>query len=329
MTQAQAPVSRNITWHQLIESLNTAFEEGFYDSTYIHARVDSLFTELGDTLTLAGGSGVEFRESGDSLYIDFEGGDSTYVHFRIDSLATVQNDRWAILDARFDLTPPYFSSAEIGDYDDSIVVVLFTENLLADSIPATTDFTLTENDVAFGINEITMNADTVFIALDSLGLAGATYLLSYTGTKLQDTVYNVTPQWTDREVTNNLGDDLGEELISNGDFTDGSTGWSLGTGWSVDDGEAHHVGTEYGALLQANTVSEAGTYRVVFTITAYTSGLVRPTLAGAPGTGTYRTATGTYEVDITTEGAGHFNLEEGTANANYSIDNISVREVLE
>ena len=34
-----------------------------------------------------------------------------------------------------------------------------------------------------------------------------------------------------------LVETLGEELIVNGDFSDGSTGWNLGAGWSVDENE--------------------------------------------------------------------------------------------
>jgi hypothetical protein len=60
---------------------------------------------------------------------------------------------------------------------------------------------------------------------------------------------------------------LGPEVITNGNFSDGSTGWtSTGTGWAIGSGIATHTGTVSGDLTQAS-LTVGKTYKITATIT--------------------------------------------------------------
>lgn len=64
------------------------------------------------------------------------------------------------------------------------------------------------------------------------------------------------------------GMELGPELVTNGDFSAGATGWALGAGWSVSGGAAVSAGGGNAALSQSGGTYAAGrTYQVTFNIT--------------------------------------------------------------
>ena len=66
------------------------------------------------------------------------------------------------------------------------------------------------------------------------------------------------------------------ELVTNGSFASGATGWTLGTGWSVSGGVAscNTAGT-FGDIRQTINALEFGaSYVVELTITSFTSGAV-------------------------------------------------------
>ena len=104
------------------------------------------------------------------------------------------------------LDAPIFSSAEIGTYNDSIIVVKVTGDLLADSTAAVANFSVKEGVATMGIEAITISNDTVFIALDSLASGNYAYTIAYTrGPKyLQDASGYYVPSWTAQSVTNNI-----------------------------------------------------------------------------------------------------------------------------
>jgi hypothetical protein len=150
----------------------------------------------------------------------FSGGsfDTTYLHYRIDSLITVVENQateienlWNAIETLgdFDLTAPAFLSAEIGGFaDDTLVVLMDTTDVRQDSVPPLTAFTLWAGAIEHGIASVDIGHDTLYIALDSAGVYGATYTLDYTrGTPaLQDSTGNKTASWTARSVTNNFGE---------------------------------------------------------------------------------------------------------------------------
>lgn len=55
-------------------------------------------------------------------------------------------------------------------------------------------------------------------------------------------------------------------LVTNGDFTGGNTGWTVGTGWSTASGAAVHSGG-YGTLTQASVFTSGVAYRISFRAT--------------------------------------------------------------
>ncbi|MFZ1290030.1 MAG: hypothetical protein WAR79_08065, partial [Melioribacteraceae bacterium] len=49
---------------------------------------------------------------------------------------------------------------------------------------------------------------------------------------------------------------LSSEILTNADFSNGSTGWTLGTGWAVADGKATHSGGSSSNISQATVVAQ-------------------------------------------------------------------------
>ena len=161
-------------------------------------------------------------------YISTHGGsswDSTYIHYRVDSLEAVIDAQsteienlWnaiALL-GDMDIIAPRFESAELGTFaDDTLVVVLDTTDVRQDSIPLLTAFTLWAGAIEHGIASVDIGHDTLYIALDSAGVYGATYTLDYTrGTPaLQDSTGNKTASWTGRSVTNNISEPAATGLL--------------------------------------------------------------------------------------------------------------------
>jgi hypothetical protein len=121
---------------------------------------------------------------------------------------------------------------------------------------------------------------------------------------------------------------LGPELVTNGDFSNGATGWVLGTGWSVSDGVASKVaGT--GSSISRNFGAVAGrTYQVTITVTRSAGfafiriGSVTDNTVGISSTGTFTrfVVAGTLDANFYFFGDSAF---VGT------IDNISIREAID
>lgn len=116
----------------------------------------------------------------------------------------------ALRDTTSDATAPEFSSAELGTYNDTIILVLFdTTDLHQDSVPAVSAFSFYGGNTEIGLNAVTLNEDSLFVALDSTLTVfnDSTLLLSYTKpatSMLQDSTGNEVVAWADSAVTNNL-----------------------------------------------------------------------------------------------------------------------------
>ena len=157
----------------------------------------------------------------DSIFAGFTSGfDSVYIYAKVDSLINVVDEQqshidllWAAIDSLGlgDFHPPTFLSAEVGTFNDSILVVILNDtDVQQDSIPAVGAFTVKENGSAMGIEAIDIGNDTVYISLDTLAIEGYTYKVSYNKDfdypQLQDSSENITPSWKNRTVTNNVFD---------------------------------------------------------------------------------------------------------------------------
>lgn len=127
---------------------------------------------------------------------------------------------------------------------------------------------------------------------------------------------------------------LGPELITNGGF-DTPDGWNLGEGWSIEGGKAVFVSPSpdpMGTMVQNNVVSTGKTYRVTFTLSDIENIGAGVILFAIPGgqSGTLRTENGTFTEDVSvTRGTNFSFIGDGIpGGGTFSIDDVSVREVL-
>lgn len=136
------------------------------------------------------------------------------------------------------------------------------------------------------------------------------------------------PSWV--KVYLKVGEEEGEELVTNGTFYGSTTGWTLGSGWSYEaDEEAVRHSSDGTAPLSQNLSITAGkTYKLTYSITDCSDcnpgKNVTPSLGGQTGTSKY--AVGTYtEIFTVTTTAGLAFTPKNTVRC--TIDDVSVREI--
>ena len=126
-----------------------------------------------------------------------------------------------------------------------------------------------------------------------------------------------------------VGATLGSELVSNGDFSGGSTGWTLQTGWSIANGVASvnsAAGGTTNIISTGMTVTVGKIYRVTYTIVSVSGSGIRATLGGFAETN-YRAIAGTYTIFVTATTTAGLSITASSTNTVATVDNISVREV--
>ncbi len=117
----------------------------------------------------------------------------------------------------------------------------------------------------------------------------------------------------------------GTEEVSNGSFTNGSTDWSLGTGWSIGEDKAIYDGSGYSGIGQIIPNLIGKIFKVQFDIIDYTSGTIRISPSNKESGSDIRyTNNGTY-VEYYTSAQNRLDLQPQLFNG--SITNISVKEV--
>ncbi len=116
---------------------------------------------------------------------------------------------------------------------------------------------------------------------------------------------------------------LGPELVTNGDFSAGSTGWTVDTGWFVAGGEAYAYGSTAGGLYTSAAAYTTGkVYRVQFDKIGSSS----LTIYLRTSTAVTTSASGRVTVFVVAGSSATRGIEFYLAGAGV-IDNISVREV--
>ena len=117
---------------------------------------------------------------------------------------------------------------------------------------------------------------------------------------------------------------IGGELVTNGNFSNGSTDWSIEAVWTIGDGVANGNGANGTSeeLSQSNVVTIGKTYSISYEVKNYVSGSIR---LRKPQT-INRNANGTY-TEIVTATAASFIFSP--SNFNGSITNISVKEIID
>jgi len=120
---------------------------------------------------------------------------------------------------------------------------------------------------------------------------------------------------------------LSGELVTNGDFSNGTTSWTLGTGWSISDGVANFLSNGNGNITQPNLYVIGKTYKITFTISNYVEGYLR--VLNLDNSNSHLVSgNGVYSfTDVAT--ATSMALQGTFSPSNFSIDNISVVEVID
>jgi len=119
----------------------------------------------------------------------------------------------------------------------------------------------------------------------------------------------------------------GSELVTNGNFEDGSTDWYVGTGWTISGGTANCDGTQSGnADLKQNITTYTGKqYKITYTVSNYSAGNIFIRL-NSSNVSPAKSSNGTFSEILSGEGGIQVTLR---ANLDFigSVDNVSVKEV--
>jgi len=121
---------------------------------------------------------------------------------------------------------------------------------------------------------------------------------------------------------------LGPELVTNGDFSNGSTNWSLNS-WVVSGGVATANNISNASLRQSISLPSGSLYKIKFTISNYSSGNATIVFTGGVGSDYSATVSGNGEKTLLLKSSGartSFVIYCSTSSS-YSVDNISVREL--
>ena len=118
---------------------------------------------------------------------------------------------------------------------------------------------------------------------------------------------------------------LGAELVTNGDFAAGATGWTLEAAWSVSGGTANYTTGAATSIYQSMTLLAGKSYKVTFDITARTgSAAVQATASGIETSGDF-TSVGTKTCILRPAATRSLILFFASGAGTLSIDNISVK----
>jgi hypothetical protein len=124
---------------------------------------------------------------------------------------------------------------------------------------------------------------------------------------------------------------LGPELVTNGDFSGGSTGWTVNAGWSITGGAAVGAATSASLFGGGFTPVAGRTYRVDFDAVSYTSGTLFVTVggnySGNPTLSLAAMAPGRKTVYVIAGSTPSRGVEFYGGSIAATIDNISVREL--
>ena len=122
----------------------------------------------------------------------------------------------------------------------------------------------------------------------------------------------------------------GTELVTNGSFSNGATGWVAEAGWSASGGSAvATAAAAFNAVSQASFPFLAGrSYRVEFQVTASSGGVRINFAGGTQVSGATYTTAGTWGETMTAAaGNNQLRIQAGASGFTGSVDNISVREI--
>jgi hypothetical protein len=122
----------------------------------------------------------------------------------------------------------------------------------------------------------------------------------------------------------------GSELVTNGDFSGGATGWSAGptppTGWTFADGTCSGLAAT-GGYQNIGQIVSGRSYVAEFTISNYVNGLVSLSSSAVGGFGSQFSGNGVKRQIFTATATGTVGFVRRTTNFTGTLDNISVKEL--
>lgn len=141
------------------------------------------------------------------------------------------------------------------------------------------------------------------------------------------TVINGTPEQWQLYTQQSTGEWLGQELVINGDFSQDAAGWTINSGYTISNGLASVDGSQASDVNIGQAVYIIGrNYRSQYSISEISSSNFQ--FISNAWTSPSESIAGVYSGDnIYTSGAGFFNIR-ATSSTVGSIDNVSVKEVL-
>lgn len=122
----------------------------------------------------------------------------------------------------------------------------------------------------------------------------------------------------------------GINLVTNGDFSQGTTGWTFGASWSITNKALVNGLLDGGngtGLRYANAATIGKYYKITYTVLDYVSGNIRSAFGGA-SLGQTISANGTYYDYAIADSTTLSFISVGGLTCNFSIDNISVKEII-
>lgn len=119
---------------------------------------------------------------------------------------------------------------------------------------------------------------------------------------------------------------LGPELVTNGNFSNGSTGYFLGAGWSISAEQASHTGTASANMGQSSILTLGKYYKLTVDVTTQSSGSFRLYAgSGSVYIWPFGTSPGTRTIILQCSNDTTLYIQ---SDGICTIDNVSVREVL-
>ena len=116
-------------------------------------------------------------------------------------------------------------------------------------------------------------------------------------------------------------DHVQSDLVSNGDFSSGSAGWTS-TGWTVVTEATHNTGNTTTLYQTSLSTESASPYVVTFTISGRTAGSVTPRLGFNDGTAV--STNGTFSQNIIPDGSSVAVFFVPTTDFDGAVDDVSV-----
>jgi len=214
---------------------------------------------------------------------------------------------------------------DIGSGTPGELTKWLTENSITDAIAGTdyvvpsdlndyVPYTGATGDVTLGVHGLTLNDITISaLTQGSVGFIGSGSVLS------ED---NLGLHYNDTENRLSVFTTLGNEVLTNPNFTGNATGWTVPSGMAYSSNAVSKTSNGTGALTQNITAYIQREYLLTYILSNVTAGTVTPSVAGV--TLTARSANGTYTERFVAISSAQLAFTPSNT-ARFTIDTISLK----